>query len=726
MKVAEALLWSVAVFILLHTLLQHLTLADSTRLIAAASAAVSVFAFLARKIFQITETRVTNFINHHYAILEESADLMLQEDQTLNALQILQKSKISKQFEITYKSIRLPHKLGQAAGLLLMSTLLLLTSRNENTASSEREGNNESSEIKKQYLPASVESAEIQIKPPGYTQIADGTVNDFNLTIPEGSVVSWSLVFSDTVAQVQIILPQDTLDLKPKGNNLFRISNAFSKPSLYQFRWVAKTGINKSSDYYPISIIPDEPPSITVHNPAPFTSLKVSDNLRLQLDASMQDDYSLTDAYIIATVSKGSGEAVKFREEKLRFSELEKIPGKEVKANRTIDLPTLGLEPGDELYFYIEAMDNKVPEANRTRTETYFISLQDTAAENFTTEAGLGVDLLPDYFRSQRQIIIDTEKLLKDKKALSKQKFNTTSNELGYDQKVLRLKYGQFLGEEFDSGIGPEAEGTEEAHHEEEEDLIKKFGHVHDTENEHNLVAEKKEKDDHHEHGDEESENPLEGFVHEHDNAEEATFFIQSIKLKLKAALTLMWDAELYLHLYEPAKSLPYQYQTLKLLKDISNASRIYVHRTGFDPPPVKEDKRLTGELNDVKSTRIQLKTDEKNNYPAIRKALTVLENVYTLKEIKFSSSDKAILRKAGNEFSSLALDHPEKYLTTLSLLKSLLDDEIKPTKATVSEVRKKFWEALPEEPGSPYTSEQVVHPLDQKFMKQLNELNHE
>ena len=32
--------------------------------------------------------------------------------------------------------------------------------------------------------------------------------------------------------------------------------------------------------------------------------------------------------------------------------------------------------------------------------------------------------------------------------------FKSQSNEIGFDQKVLRLRYGQFLGEEFETSAG--------------------------------------------------------------------------------------------------------------------------------------------------------------------------------------------------------------------------------------------------------------------------------
>ena len=105
-------------------------------------------------------------------------------------------------------------------------------------------------------------------------------------------------------------------------------------------------------------------------------------------------------------------------------------------------------------------------------------------------DAGLGVDLMPEYFRSQRQIIIDSEKLLRERKAIPKETFNSRSNSLAYDQKVLRLRYGEFLGEEFESGIGPQTITGDD--HAGDEDVTKQYGHVHDKDNEHNLVEEKK------------------------------------------------------------------------------------------------------------------------------------------------------------------------------------------------------------------------------------------
>ena len=133
------------------------------------------------------------------------------------------------------------------------------------------------------------------------------------------------------------------------------------------------------SSYYEIAVTKDQIPSLAIENLDQFVVLNEKDNLKLNLKATLTDDYGLSRAQIIATVSKGSGEAIKFREEKLSFDTPLKIAGKKIQATRLLDLAQLGLQPGDELYFYIEAEDNKTPMPNYARTETYFIELRDTS-----------------------------------------------------------------------------------------------------------------------------------------------------------------------------------------------------------------------------------------------------------------------------------------------------------------------------------------------------------
>jgi hypothetical protein len=671
-------------------------------------------------------------LHNRFPAFEESLDLIAFDHQSLTQIQQLQREKIQQKFLSTRTAITIQsdwkRNLILLVGAFGLFYILSLIPGQALLRSDQRSSKlNSSQKILTNALPPSIKSITIDVQPPGYTQKPNYRSENPNLIILEGSTIHWSVTFSDSVRDAGILLAGQKNKIRSnRAANQVTAKSTISASTFYQIRWTNEAGITKSSDYFKIETIPDRYPIVSVTNLDQSIDLSINDNLAIDLKAQMSDDYGLSDGYIIATVTKGSGESVKFREEKLSFTTPRQIAGKSVHANRTMDLLKLGMEPGDELYLYVEVLDNKTPTANKARTETFFITLRDTASQSLSIEGGLGVDLMPDYFRSQRQIIIDTEKLLKEKAKLTKSQFSSTSNELGYDQKVLRLKYGEFLGEEFETRIG---EATPDEGEESADDIAKKYTHVHDTENEHNLVKEKKDEPEHkHEDDGNKTESLADAYKHQHDNAEEATFFNQSIRSKLKAALTEMWDAELYLRLYQPEKSLPFQYKVLKLLKEISNDSRIYVHRTGFDPPPIKEEKRLTGDLAEIRTTREKQNNQENEIYPAIRAGLELIQNKLSNNHYQMSNSDKIILHNAGIELARRALERPGNFLNALTLLKSLDEDNLskQKVKSSLVEIQKAFWLAIPNGKTTPNTRATFTHAVDKIFLKNLDALSND
>jgi len=694
------------------------------------AAAFAIAGVIRYQLFQLTDQKFIQYLNAHYPQLEESADLLLAATVSLSGLQSLQLQKVLQRFDEVYPEIKLPNRLTQSVGafVVCMAAYLVLTSFvSPRTKSSESNVTNLATTLSNQPKgSAAISFLSISVSPPAYTGLKSFESLSSNLKIPEGSAVTWSVKFSDSIKDATLLLSgKDSVALVAKSNS-YSTTLDLTESGFYQIQWRADKTIR--SDYFRIEILNDQSPKITIDNLNQFTRLSFADKLTVPLKATLSDDYGLTRASIIATVSKGSGESVKFREEKLMFESPTIISGKNIKASRTLDLRKLGLEPGDELYFYVEVSDNKTPSPNYSRTETFFIALQDTTRQEAVEDEGLGVDLMPDYFRSQRQLIIDTEKLLKERKQKTVQEFKSISNELGYDQKVLRLRYGQFLGEEFEGQIGPVSHEEEEDDH---ESTIEKFSHVHDKENEHNLVADKKPATAEHAHEGQkpgEKEDPLAAFAHNHDDSEQATFFIQSVRAKLKAALTVMWDAELHLRLYEPAKSLPYQYTALKLLKEISNDSRIYVHRTGFDPPPLKEEKRLSADLSEVFNSIGKNRQLQTEIYPEIRKALLLIEVLQQEKRNVLSAVHKEQLHRAGQELAGVALTMPGNYLEGLSLLKKLTEDTVDPSEfhITLNAVQRIFWKVVPPQSLSPGKKELITHDLDEQFLNSLEQLQHE
>jgi hypothetical protein len=239
-----------------------------------------------------------------------------------------------------------------------------------------------------------------------------------------------------------------------------------------------------------------------------------------------------------------------------------------------------------------------------------------------------GGNIKPEYFRSQRQIIMDTEQLLKQKDSLSKEVFNSTCNNIGIDQKMLRLRYGRFLGEEDESDVGGLGENSE---------LSK-------AENFNNAAM------------------ILDAMTDKHDNAEDATFLEPSIKAQLKATLTEMWNAELRLRLYKPQEALPYEYKALRLLKDLQQKSRAYVAKTAYNPTPLKLEKRLSGDLGKilqpVSKATITKKAD---GFINLKNAIQILEEIKITRN--YNVADKHILQLARQQLSIKASAQPGIYL---------------------------------------------------------------
>ena len=159
------------------------------------------------------------------------------------------------------------------------------------------------------------------------------------------------------------------------------------------------------------------------------------------------------------------------------------------------------------------------------------------------------------------------------------------------------------------------------------------------------------------------------------------------------------------------------------MLKEISNDSRVYVHRSGFDPPPLKEEKRMSGDLSEIRNSSTENSIVKEKSFPGIRNATLLLEKMVQEKNPVINSSEKMILEKAGNEIAGLAVEQPGKYLASLSLLKSLLTNDLEPQKIkpALKNIQYTFWSVLPVETASPSARQSTMHSLDAQFFQQLD-----
>lgn len=674
---------------------------------------------------------VCGYVDAHISQMENSTGLLLKNKEDLSILAKIQQSKISKELGNYKGEVRFKNNLGSwflfalgctAVGVFLYSLGLVVPNSQNNGIPEDEVINFQllDSVASTVTVPKIIEQ-KVSVQYPDYTNKSTLVTSKMNIEVLEGSRVNWKIQFDKTVNQVLLQKGDDSLPMVSNGNT-YSVSITPDYSDFYTFTFFDSVENKYVSDLYVLEVYKDEPPIIRVEELPQFSSFDFDGPQLLEFSTGLNDDFGVSEVAIVATVSKGTGESVKFREERLGFDTSFKKNSKNQELYKKLDLHDLKMEPGDELYFYIEATDTKRPEPNIARTETYFSVIKDTVTDLFAVEGTLGADLMPDYFRSQRQLIIDTEKLISEKSKIDKKEFNFRSNELGFDQKALRLKYGEFMGDESESAPAP-AQINETSS--EEGNLLAGYAHDHDGDNEHNLVADEDHGHEHeHEHeGDsdtEEQEDPLEAYVHNHEDPEASTLFANSLKSKLKQAMAEMWDAELYLRLFQPEKSLPYQYKALKLIQEIKNSARIYVHRIGFDPPPIKEDKRLTGDLKEINNytKNESLKSDV--SYPYIKKAIARLE-ILRLSPDVLVSGDRELFAKAGSELAVKAIAQPGKYLGTLQELK-WLSESGKVSVEQINLVLRGLNNVLPDQKPLPSAKKSGVDKINELFIEALND----
>ncbi len=488
-------------------------------------------------------------------------------------------------------------------------------------------------------------TAELIVRPPAYTQHPERSEASLNAEIEEGSRVTWRVALQGEVHDVSLRFGEggrDVLPMQVTSDGHFEATRSFKDSALYALTATLPDGTQWApAEIYALKVIKDQPPTLRFVEPATsrteIPNATPLDARRVQVRVVGLDDYGLAEAHLVATVAKGTGEAVKFREQVIEFDPPANAPAGSASTRdftRTLDLTALGLEPGDELYFHVVARDDREPTPNRAHSETRFIVLKGADGKASTPGRGVsGVNLVPPYFRSQRQLIIDTEKLIAEQPTLSDREFRERSNELGVDQQLLRLRYGQFLGEELEEGAGgPHAEARPgELGPTDASGVPLELMHQHDRGAEGADATAAREASA--------PAKPATGvpattdeilspYVDQHDSQDQATFFDRPTKSSLRAALGSMWEAEGMLRTMRPAEALPAENRALEILKALQQSARAYVQRVGFEAAPLKiDERRLKGDLAAVTRLERALDTPVRADATddAVREALRVI-----------------------------------------------------------------------------------------------------
>jgi hypothetical protein len=455
--------------------------------------------------------------------------------------------------------------------------------------------------------PPQLRSTRLEITAPAYTGQAARVQSALDGKVPQDSRLHWSLRFS---AQPQTAALQfhdgQRIALQRDGEQWTAQWTA-TRPALY--RVVTEPAL-RDTRLYRLDVVPDRPPVVRVIAPDRSLVLGTPGQRQWPLQFEASDDYGVVaTAQLKVTLAQGSGENITFREQ--TFSLSGTGPATQRRFARTLDLAALGATEGNDVIAQLTVRDTHTPTAQSAQSSSVILRLPSAAEIQGTDLEGMVKKTLPAYFRSQRQIIIDAEALIKQRRQLPAEEFIKRADAIGVDQRILRLRYGQFLGEESEGGAKPpptsDALPTSDTP-----------ASTHDADHDHDGDhAQTQAGHDDHDHGAPtdgsapvfgSASDVLSEYGHTHDHAEAATLLDPKTRATLKAALDQMWSSEGELRQGQPERALPYAYKALGFIKEVQQAERIYLARVGPELPPIDEGRRMTGDRADLASRTLPLR----------------------------------------------------------------------------------------------------------------------
>jgi hypothetical protein len=532
---------------------------------------------------------------------EDSADLLLTVPASLNSLQQRQRQRIEQRLHSNAPDLREAWRAGCL--LLCLGAALLITIGAmfwpQRAAPTTTGAAQPAADGVTAAIPPALRGSWLQVTPPAYSGQPTTAGDALDVRALQGSTLQWRLQFGPQPQQAWLQFHDGRrLPLQHDGD-YWRARELLQRPGLY--RIVTEPALAAAGRAYRLDVVVDKPPQIKVIEPIQTLNQAAPRQRQWQLRFEASDDFGVNaNATLDITTAKGSGENIEFQQRQLTLGG--SGPATVRRFSYSADLAALGVGPGDEVVARLTVRDNRNPQPQQARSASLILRLPSEQEVQASDLEGTIKKVMPAYFRSQRQIIIDAEALLKQQRALPADTFIKRSDAIGVDQRILRLRYGQFLGEEAEGGAKPPPTSDAPSTDAPRADAKDEQAHAGDDGHDHGGNA-----------GDAASpvfgsaSDVLSEYGHTHDHAEAATLLDPQTRAILKAALDQMWQSEGQLRQGHPAAALPYAYKALGLIKQVQQAERIYLARVGDELPPIDMARRMSGKRDGLGSRGLQL-----------------------------------------------------------------------------------------------------------------------
>ncbi|WP_355582402.1 hypothetical protein [Xanthomonas cannabis] len=564
--------------------------------------------------------------------LDDSSDLLFVPAAQLNPLQALQRQRLEQRLRSSPRDLRPAWPWRHAwpwslLGLIACGTLVLWPPRPHPPAA----GSDRVATARADRGAPVLRQAQLRSSPPAYTGLPAARLPGLDARVPAGTRLEWQLQVSPAPRSVALRLSDGRLIplARQGGSDHWQGHWIAERPSLYR---ILIDNAPADRQLHRLDVLPDRPPQVRVLAPEQSLVLWTPANGAWALRFEASDDYAVAaSAELRLTLAQGSGENITFTTQRRTLTG--SGPATRRSFATTLQPQALGMAAGDDLIAQLIVHDTRQPGPQEGRSAS--VILRWPPPEQ-TMAAGLEASVkqtLPAYFRSQRQIIIDAQALLKEQPRLDAATFLKRSDAIGVDQRLLRLRYGQFLGEESEGAPqGPptaDAPPTSDAPADDlptadmptadapsapaaAADTHAHAGHDHDDHDKASTAEPGAAAlDDHdHDHGGGngrperssfgQAENVLAEYGHTHDHAEAATLLDPQTRALLRAALDQMWQSEGELRQGHPERALPFANKALGFIKQVQQAERIYLARVGTQLPPIDPSRRMSGKRDGI------------------------------------------------------------------------------------------------------------------------------
>jgi len=547
-------------------------------------AAIAVIAaFAARRADRFDSRWLVRRLDADRADMEDSADLLLADPTALAPLPRLQRARIEARLAAGAALDPRPawstRAIGVAWGFAMVAVAAILLFPRAGNEPVTLAPSNEDADAAPG-VPRLV-GQRLRIVPPAYTGLPPRDEASLDSKAPQGSRLVWTLRFVPQPASASLALHDGRhLDLHRAAGD-WTVGRSLEASFLYR---VVPAGSTGSPPLHRIDAIPDTPPRVKVLLPDRSLTIVTPGQRTWPLAFEVSDDYGVAATARLRIIqTQGEGENITSRERMMTVAGIGSPRRR--RFTPTLDLAALGFAAGNDLVAQLIVGDNRAPGPQTVRSPSLILRWpSDLGTESGGLE-GMVKKTMPAYFRSQRQIIIDAEALLKARRTMTADRFTAKSDGIGVDQRILRLRYGQFLGEEAEGG--PKAPPTADAPTADAPAIGTAAEKPPAAAGGGALGG---------------AEDVLSEFGHTHDEAEAATLLDPQTRATLKKALDQMWQSELHLRQGQPQAALPFAYKALGFIKEVQQATRIFLARVGPELPPIEESRRMTGKRDGIAS----------------------------------------------------------------------------------------------------------------------------